>query len=117
MKSDRKEKVGEKSHEKIIIEPPIPISTKLEKENYDNPNGQRNVDKRAPKKSKENEEKRIVQYRTLSDKEPIRLAEENDEYSSMSDEELNRRVEEFIRRFNRQIRLQATRTNQQNLEV
>ncbi|XP_057797740.1 uncharacterized protein LOC131013626 [Salvia miltiorrhiza] len=66
----------------------------------------------------EEEGKAMVLHRTLSekhDREDHRSFEDEkvNEFSQMSNEELNKRVEEFIRRFNRQIRLQA----RHNLEM
>ncbi|CAL0309009.1 unnamed protein product [Lupinus luteus] len=50
--------------------------------------------------------KRVMGSKTME-------VEEENEFSKMTNEDLNKRVEEFIQKFNRQIRLQATKNENQ----
>ncbi|KAF1881926.1 hypothetical protein Lal_00038570 [Lupinus albus] len=58
------------------------------------------------------ERKKIVRSSETMKVEEAKVEEEN-EFSKMTNEDLNKRVEEFIQKFNRQIRLEATRNNNQ----
>ncbi|KAE8659620.1 putative Serine-threonine protein kinase, plant-type [Hibiscus syriacus] len=57
-------------------------------------------------------DKKGVLHRSKTEKQHDEPSATDDEFSIMSNEELNMRVEEFIERFNREIRLQGVRNRQ-----
>lgn len=70
-----------------------------------------------PKRVVIDERKNIIRWLSeTTEKHETCSTEDKNEFSSMSDEELNRKFEEFIQRINRQIRLQGTTNVRPNLK-
>ncbi|PQP93634.1 uncharacterized protein Pyn_10907 [Prunus yedoensis var. nudiflora] len=68
-------------------------------------------EKTKTKRAVIDERKKDILRRSEDEKKYEPNTVEDNEFSVLSDEELNRRIEEFIQRFNKQIRRQSAATN------